>query len=561
MSSLALKNKELSDMPWLKSYPEGISWNLDIPERPLFHFLEQTVAKFGAHDAICFGGHTYTYANIGKLVDHAAKGLQLLGSGKGVKVGLFMTNCAYSIVMYYAILKSGGTVVNYNPAYIEHDLIHQIEDSETDILVTLDVPALLDKTAALLSKTRVNKIIVCPLKQNLNETSKTLNLPQNEEFTTWFCDLIANDGKPASFPVDFKNDIAVLQYTGGTTGTPKGAVLSHKSLVSNTVQIGTWFHTAVDGQDSMIAVLPLFHVFAMTAAMNMPLLRGMKIYIMPHFDMKEILNLIHTERPSYLCAVPTMYIAMANYDRISEYDFSSLKACMSGGAPLPAEVKSSFEKRTGVTLVTEGYGLTEFSPVATCNPLSSKTRPGSIGVPIPETVVEIISLDDGVTVMPAGQKGEVCLSGPQMMVGYYKQDEETAKVIRNGRLHTGDVGTMDKDGFFYIVDRIKDMILVGGYNVYPRHVEEAIYAHPAVKECIVAGVPDKLRGEVVYAWVKAIDDNPLDAGTLRSFLQGKISAIEMPKKIIIRDEPLPKTAVGKLSKKDLLIQEGYLKKT
>lgn len=561
MRSLALKsNKETLDMPWVKNYPEGVTWNLDIPECTLFHFLDQTVAKFGANDAIFFGGHTYTYATIGKLVDQAAKGLQLLGVGKGIKVGLFMTNCAYSIVMYYAILKSGGTVVNYNPVYVEQDLINQVEDSETDILVTLDVPALLDKTAALLQKTRINKIIVCPLKQRLNETSKTLDLSQYGQSVAWFCDVIANDGKPASFPIDFKNDIAVLQYTGGTTGTPKGAALSHKSVVSNAVQIGTWFHNAVDGKDSMIAVLPMFHVFAMTATMNMPILRGMKIYIMSHFDIKEMAGLIQTDRPSYLCGVPTMYIALANYDKISEYDLSSLKACMSGGAPLPEEVKNAFEKRTGVKLLTEGYGLTEFAPVATCNPLSSKTRPGSIGLPMPETIVEIISLDDGVTVMPTGQKGEVCLSGPQMMTCYYKKEEETEKVIRNSRLHTGDVGYMDKDGFFYIVDRIKDMILVGGYNVYPRHVEEAIYTHPAVKECIVAGVPDKLRGEVVYAWVKAVDGNPLDADTLRSFLQGKISPIEMPKKIIIRDEPLPKTAVGKLSKKDLLVQEGYAKK-
>lgn len=559
MKSTALKNTDVNTMPWLKSYPENTPWNIEIPQQPLFAFLEQTVKKHGSSDAISFAGHTYTYDTMGALVNKAAKGLQLLGVNKGIKVGLFMPNSAYSVVMYYAILKSGGTVVNYNPVYVERDLINQIEDSETDILVTLDLPPLLEKTKSILEKTRVGKIIVCPARQNLNETTKTMGLSLPENAAVWFCDLIANDGNPVSFPVDFCNDIAVLQYTGGTTGTPKGAALTHQSVVSNAFQIKTWFHDAVDGRDSMVAVLPLFHVFAMTVAMNMPILRGLKIFIMPQFDLKELLELIHTQKPSYLAAVPTIYTAIANYDRVSEYDFSSLKFCLSGGAALPVEVKSAFEKKTGAHMVAEGYGLTEFSPVATSNPLSSKARPGSIGIPVPNTVVEIVSMEDGVTLMKANEKGEVCLRGPQMMKNYYKKTEETDNVIRNGRLHTGDVGYMDTDGFFYIVDRIKDMIIVGGYNVYPRHVEEAIYTHPAVKECIVAGVPDKMRGETVCAWVKPVDGNPLDADRLRAYLKDKLSPIEMPRKIIIREKPLPKTAVGKLSKKDLLAEEGISK--
>ena len=560
MNSVALKNIPAAEMPWLKVYPQNVPWDIEIPAQPLFAFLEQSVKKFGTRDAIHFLGHNYTYENFGKLVDRAAKGLQILGVKKGIKVGLFMSNSAYSFVMYYAVLKSGGTVVNYNPVYVENDLINQAEDSETDILVTLDNPTLLDKATALLEKTRVNKIIVCPLKQNLNETTKTIDLQHHGEPILWFCDLIANDGKPAAVSVNFENDIAVLQYTGGTTGVPKGAALTHKNVVANAIQIGAWHHDMIDGKDSMIAVLPLFHVFAMTVAMNMPIIRGLKTYIMPQFDVKELLNLIHTEKTTYMAAVPTMYIALANYDRISEYDFSSMKFCMSGGAPLPTEVSRVFKEKTGVKINEEGYGLTEFSPVATCNPLSSKAKSGSIGVPIPGTIVEIISLEDGVTALKTGEKGEVCAVGPQMMQGYYKKPLETSQVIKNGRLHTGDVGYMDDEGFVYIVDRIKDMILVGGYNVYPRHVEEAIYKHPAVKECIVAGVPDKLRGEAVHAWVKPVDGNPLDAPTLRAFLQDKLSPIEMPKKIIIREEPLPKTAVGKLSKKDLLAQEGYSRK-
>lgn len=556
MSSHALKKTAAEKMPWLSSYPAGVEWDIEIPALPLFSFLDRTVAKYGTSEAISFAGHVYTYAAVGALVDRAARGLQILGVKKGVKVGLFMPNAAHSVVMYYAILKSGGTVVNYNPVYIERDLINQAEDSETDIFVTLDMPPLLEKAQAILEKTRVNKIIVCPARQNLNASTKTLDLPASDS-VIWFCDLIANEGKPAAFPVDFEKDIAVLQYTGGTTGTPKGAALSHKSVVSNAVQISSWYHDIVEGKDSIVAVLPLFHVFAMTLVMNMAVMRGLKLLIMPQFDMKELLTLIQTEKLSYLAAVPTMYIAMANYDRISEYDFSSLKFCISGGAPLPAEVKTAFEKKTGARLVAEGYGLTEASPVLTCNPLSNKARAGSIGLPMPGTTVEIVSVEDGVTLLPLGEKGEICARGPQLMQSYYRKPEETAATVRNGRLHTGDVGYMDVDGFVYIVDRIKDLILVGGFNVYPRHVEEAIYTHPAVKECIVAGVPDKLRGEAVYAWIKPVDESPLDANTIRAFLQDKLAPLEMPKKIIIRTEPLPKTAVGKLSKKDLLAQEGF----
>ena len=556
MSQPALKIPATDNMPWIKSYAAGVAWDIEIPQQPLFAFLSDTIQKYGASSAISFAGYNYDYVALGALVDRATKGLQAMGVARGSKVGLFMPNSGYAVVMYYAILKAGATVVNYNPVYVEKDLINQTEDSETDIMVTLDAVPLLEKTKALLDKTRITKIIVCPARQDMRESGKTLNL---SDAHIWFCDLIANDGAFAPVAVDFNNDIAVLQYTGGTTGVPKGAALTHKSVTSNAYQMSRWYHNVEEGKDQFIAVLPLFHVFAMTVVMNMSIIKGMKMHILPQFDMKEVLGLIAADKPAYIAGVPTMFMAMANYDRIAEYDFSSLKFCLSGGAPLPAEVKAAFEKRTGARLVAEGYGLTEFSPVVTCNPLSAKARAGSIGLPVPGTMVEIISLEDSETVMKTGEKGEICASGPQLMQGYYKQPEETAKVVKNGRLHTGDVGYIDADGFVYIVDRLKDMILVGGYNVYPRHVEEAIYTHPAVKECIVAGVPDKLRGEAVYAWVKPVDGNPLEADTLRAFLQDKLSPIEMPKKIIIREEPLPKTAVGKLSKKDLLAQEGIVR--
>lgn len=547
------------DFPWLKSYAPGVTWDVEIPEQPLYAFLDRSVAKFPDRTAIQFAGHNYDYKTVGALVDSAAKGLVAHGAKKGVKIGLFMPNTAYSIVMYYAILKTGATVVNYNPAYVDRDLASQAEDSETSLMVTVDLPPLLEKIKVISTKTKTGKTVICPMKQNLRETTPGQS-PLGDDKTIWFSELIHNDGKHNIPDINPTRDIAVLQYTGGTTGTPKGAALTHYNLVANATQIGKWYHNANDGEDSMVAVLPLFHVFAMTVVMNMSVMKGMTLFIMSSFSVTELLELVKREKPAYLAAVPTMYIALANYDRISEYDFSTLKFCLSGGAPLPADVKRIFEERTKARLVAEGYGLTEFSPVATCNPLTPKAKAGSIGLPIPGTIVEIVSLVDGETILQTGERGELCVSGPQMMAGYYKRDTETAQVIKNGRLHTSDVGYMDDEGFVYIVDRVKDLVLVGGYNVYPRRVEEVIYTHPAIEECIVAGVPDKLRGEAVQAWVKLRHGHTVTPEELRAWLQDKLTAIELPKKIIIREEALPKTAVGKLSKRDLLIQEGIKKR-
>ena len=560
MSLPVMKDVSADTFPWLANYAPEVSWHLDIPNRALPDFLDDSVQKWGDRPAIKgLTGKALDYKTLGQLVLQAASGLQKQGAQKGMKIGLFMPNATSAIVMYYAILKTGATVVNYNPAYVERDLINQIENSETDMLVTLDAPALFDKAASLLGKTRLKTLVVCPAAQELTAMRAAPENISGKEGVIWMRDLMADAADFTPVTIDAENDIAVLQYTGGTTGVPKGAMLTHKSVVANAMQIGTWFHTIEDGQDSMIAVLPLFHVFAMTVAMNMPIMRGMQILLLPQFSVPDMLNLIKTEKPAFMAAVPTMYIALANDSRVAEYDFGCFKFCLSGGAPLPVDVKRVFEERTKARLVAEGYGLTEFAPVATCNPLTKKARAGSIGLPVPATIVEIISLEDGKTVLAAKEKGEVVVSGPQIMKGYYRSEEDTAAVIRDGRLYTGDVGYMDADGFVYLVDRVKDLVLVGGYNVYPRHVEEVLYTHPAVEECIVAGVPDKLRGEAVQAWVKLRTGESVSVETLKIFLKDKIAPVEMPKKIVIRDLPLPKTAVGKLSKKDLLEEEGLLR--
>ncbi len=544
---------------WEKSYPAGIKWDMSgFESKPLFALLDNAVKKYPKCPAIEFLGHVYDYETLGSLVDRAALGLQRLGVGKDVKVGLFMPNTAYLPLMYYAILKAGGTVVNYNPMYVDKDLLGQIEDSETDLMVTVDVEAISSRVTAMLEKSRLKGMIICPMRENLTQTQRGVGWTENARHI-WFCDLIDNAGKPAGVMINPAEDVAVLQYTGGTTGIPKGAMLTHANLYANAVQVGEWIHVVEPGKDCQICVLPMFHVFSMTVVMNYSLVKGMKLIIVPQFDLKEVLELVQTKKPSIMSAVPTIFNAMANYAHIGNYDLSSLKFCLSGGAPLPVDVMNNFAEKTKVPRVTEGYGLTESSPVATANPASGVMKPGSIGPAIPGTMIEIVCLKDGVTILPPGEKGEVCIRGPQVMKGYYKKPEETAKVIKDGRLHTGDVGYMDEDGFVFLVDRIKDLILVRGFNVYPRHIEEAFYQHPAVQECLVAGVPDAARGEAVWAWIFPRAGMAVNEADLRAFLDGKIASMEMPRKIIIREQPLPKTAVGKLSRKDLLEQEGIRK--
>ncbi len=554
---------------WEKHYPEGLSWYAPILKKPLFHVFDQALAKFPDNDLCDFLGKSFTYKKMGEYINRIAEGLQRLGVKKGIKVGLFLPNTPYSIMFFHGILKTGATVVNYNPLYVDRELTNQIEDSETDIMVTVDLKFLMDKMDKMLATTRLKSVIVCkmadalPFPKNLLyplvKAGDIAKMPADKRYIP-FNKLTDNHGEPEPAVIDANNDIAVLQYTGGTTGTPKGAMLTHGNLYANVQQAVYWISNIEPGRDIMVGVLPFFHVFAMQIVMNCSIWAGMKIILHPKFVLNDLLKSIKKFRPTFLPAVPAIFNAIATSPQVKDIDFSCLKFCMSGGAPLPGDVKRLFEEKTGCHHMGEGYGLTESSPVATFNPPTGKIKNGSVGLPMPGTIIEIIDRDDGVSVLPVGEKGEVCISGPQVMKGYYNKPAETAEVLRNGRLHTGDVGYLDEEGYLFLVDRIKDMIVVRGYKVYPRFVEEAIYKHPSVEECIVAGVPDAERGETVWAWVKPAAGRTLTEADLKKFLEDKISPIEMPRKVIIRDKPLPKTAVGKLSKKDLLEQEGISKK-
>ncbi len=547
---------------WDKKYPPTVDWDAELPARPLYALMDDAVARYEAKPFLDFLGRKFSFAEVGKMIEHAACGFQELGVGPGVKVGLFLPNCPQFIVCYYGILKAGGTVVNFSPLYSGHELLHQIEDSQTEIMVTLNLKVLYPKMRAMLGQSSLKKLVVGTiaevlpfLKSKLYPFAKSkdiANVPNDAQHIS-FKELLHNDGTYDSPAIDPSEDIAVLQYTGGTTGVSKGAMLTHANLYINTMQARLWFSNLEEGKERMMGVLPFFHVFAMTSVMNVAIAVGAEIIVHPRFELVPVLKDISTKKPTMMPGVPTMYQAINTYPKLADYDLTSIKTCISGGAPLPLEVKQRFEELTGCKVV-EGYGLTETSPVATCNPLEGENKENSIGIPVPGTTIEITDREDPHKVLPQGEVGEICISGPQVMKGYWGRDDATAETIMDGRLHTGDVGYMDEDGYTFIIDRIKDLILVGGFNVYPRNVEEAIYLHPAVDEVTVIGVTDDYSGQAVKAFVKLKAEANLDAAELTEFLRERLGKHEMPKHIEFRGE-LPKTMIGKLSKKELVAEE------
>jgi len=555
---------------WLTRYPKGVDWHQKLTPAPLYQLLDDAVAKFGSRPCTNFLGKVLTYREIAAMVDRAAAGLQKLGVKKGTKVGLFMPNCPTFIVYYFATLKAGGTVVNYNPLYTLEELTFQVKDSETELMVTLDLKLLFDKVEGLMKAGTLKRAIVASFPALLPGAKsvlyklfkgKDLAHPTKSPVAANIiadADVRKNDGKYQKQAIDPLNDIAVLQYTGGTTGTPKGAMLTHANVNTNCQQGAAWATNLVPGKERVLAALPFFHVFAMTAVMNFAVANGAEIVIMPRFVLDDAMKLIDKNKPTVMPGVPTMFIAMLNHPKLASFDLSSLKFCLSGGAPLPVDVKQKFEKLTGCKLV-EGYGLSEASPSVTCNPLDGPVKEGSIGQPLPGTIVSLRDLADPTKEAPQGEKGEICIKGPQVMKGYWKKPEETANQFAGDYLRTGDVGIMDEEGFIFIVDRIKDLIICSGYNVYPRRIEEAIYEHPAVEEVTVIGINDGYRGEAPKAFIKLRAGAKATEEDIRKHLEPKISKIEMPAEIEFRDA-LPKTMIGKLSKKELKAEEEQRRK-
>ncbi len=547
--------------PWIDHYPPGISWDTPLKPTTLPAMFDEAAKAYGKRPCTDFMGARLSYREMAGLIDRVAAGLEAAGIGRGHRVGLMLPNTPYYVAAYFAVLKTGAAAVNFNPLYTVEELKAQAGDAAIVAMVTLDLKLLFEKVAELAVGGQIEKIVVCPFGDILptvtrlmfrlfksGEVANPAASPAASKVISWR-DLAATRTKPGDIILR-PDDVALLQYTGGTTGEPKAAVLTHANLTVNVQQIAAWSPGMIEpGKERILGVLPFFHVFAMTTIMNFAVHCGALMILLPRFDLRQAVKTMHAQKPTIMPAVPTLFTALLNFPGVRKEDLSSLKFCISGGAPLPNVVRKSFEDFAGCRVV-EGYGLSETSPVAACNPFEGLKKDNSIGQPAPGTDISIRALEDPKKGVALGEKGEICIKGPQVMQGYWKRPEVNEETFVDGFFRTGDVGYMDDDGFIFIVDRIKDMINCSGFKVYPRRIEEAIHTHPAVAEVTVIGIPDAYRGEAPKAFIVLKDGANTTEAEILAHLEPKLSRIEMPAKIEFRDE-LPKTMVGKLSKKEL----------
>ena len=558
----------MSSYFWEQSYPPGVRWEVEIPAKPLYALIDEAAKRWPKQLFLDFLDKKLSYADVHDLVDRAAKGFRELGVKPGNKVALFLPNTPHFVISFFGILKAGGVVVSMSPLDADRELAFKLNDSGAEIVVTLDLAVLYPRMAKLMATTGVKKLVVggvqdfLPFPKNLLfpiARRKDIAAVPSDAQHVRFKSLLANDGRSEAHRVaDPREEVCVLQYTGGTTGEPKGAMLTHYNLMAAVAQLRAFFAAGdqplVSDHERVMGVLPLFHIYALTVVMLLSVAGGSSVILHPRFELDNVLRDLHKKRPTMLPGVPTMYTAILNHPQLKQYDLSSLKFCNSGGAPLPPEVQQRFQDLTGCKLL-EGWGMTETSPSGTGTPSHRPTKPGSCGVPLPGIVIEFVDVTDGDKLLPYGETGEICLRGPNVMQGYWRRPDATAATLAGGRLHTGDIGYMDADGYLFIVDRKKDMILSGGYNVYPRNIEDAIYQHPSVSEVTVIGVPDTYRGQSAKAFIKLRHgEKPFGLEELRGFLADKLGKHELPAEMELRDE-LPKTVVGKLSKKELVEEE------
>jgi long-chain acyl-CoA synthetase len=528
--------------------------------RLLTELLDHAVERHGDWPAVDFMGRKWTYNEIGEFSRRAARGLQDLGVRPGTRVGLCLPNTPYYVICYFAVLRIGAVVVNFNPLYTERELEHQVTDSGVSVMIASDLAMSLPKIEPLVGRTSLQRVVVCPIADVLPAIKGTAyrllkrkdiaHQPHDLRFVR-FADLVARPADPDPVERD-PHDLAVLQYTGGTTGVPKGAMLTHANLAANSAQMVAHVGHMPEQQERTLGVLPMFHVFALTTVLNYSVETAAEMILLPRFEMKSFLETAKRVKPTQFFGVPTLYAALNKVDLHGEFD--QVRVCISGGAPLPLEVRQTFEKRTGVRVV-EGYGLSEASPIIACNPLEGVVKDNSCGPAFPGTVLEIRDPENPDRVMKQGERGEVCARGPQVMKGYWNKPKETDATFIYGALRTGDVGYLDEDGYLFLVDRIKDLILCSGYNVYPRTIEDALYEHPSVAEAVVIGIPDPYRGQSPKAFVALHPGDIVSEEELTDFLSTRISKIEMPSQIEFRAS-LPKTMVGKLSKKELVAEDA-----
>lgn len=568
----------MTDKPWFKHYDKGVPTSLTYPDKPLFAFLEESAAKYPDKPAIHFkpshqgfAKSMLTYRQVNDLVDRMAAALADLGVKKGDRVAIFMPNIPQFVIAYYGILKTGAVVVASNPTYTDRELEHQLKDSGAKVIICMS--RFYDTVKRVLPHTDIKTVIVTNIKDymsgllrilfSLAKEKKSGDRATLEPGHISLVNLLAKY-TPAQRPkvTVTANDSALFQYSGGTTGVPKAAVALHRNLVANTLQIRAWLADAREGEETWLLAIPLFHVYGMVAGMSAAVQAAASMVLVPNpRDLDSVIDAIDTYRPSIFPGVPRMYNGINNYKGIEQHDLRSIRACISGSAPLLIEIKNKFESITGGKLV-EGFGMSEAPTACHCNPLQGKNKEGSIGVPFPDVDCRIVSLDDETTVLPTGEIGELCIRGPQVMYGYWNMPTETKNVLRqhpddpNGEpwLHTGDIARMDEEGYFYIVDRKKELIKVGGFQVWPRDIEEVLAMHPAVLEAAAAGVPDPKRGdETVKAWVVLKDGMHATEDDLKKFCEDKLVAYKRPRTIEFKAE-LPKTMVGKILRRELVAE-------
>ncbi|HOG08254.1 MAG TPA: long-chain fatty acid--CoA ligase [Syntrophales bacterium] len=549
------------EKPWLKSYEKGVPEFVKYEDLCMPELLDRSTQQFPNNTALIFQGTTITFSVLKDMVDRFAACLADFGVKKGDAVALLLPNTIPCVVAYYAILRIGGIVVMNNPLYSDVELEHQFNDSGSKVLVTLD--ALANRMVALRPKTKIKQIVwtcigdyLSPVKRVLGRWLKKYpfgDVNPAPDVYRWKDCLAKYAPNPPKPKLSF-DEIAMYQYTGGTTGVSKGVMLTHGNLSKQIQQIVAWFPKFEKGKEIMLGALPYFHVFGLSTAMNLSVAQAWAQILVPRPQPEPLLEAIAKFRPTFAPLVPTMYIGMLNHPGIKDVDMSCIKGAFSGSAPLPVEVIHDFEKMTGAVIV-EGFGMTETTPVTHINPFAGGARKvGSVGVPISDTECRIVDLEDGVKDMPIGERGELIVKGPQIMLGYKGKPEETANTLKDGWIYTGDIATMDEDGYCYIVDRKKDMIISGGYNVYPRDIDEVYYENPKVQEACSIGIPDAKRGENVKLFIVLKEGETATQEEMIEYGKTKLAAYKLPTEVEFRKE-LPKTNVGKILRKELRAEE------
>lgn len=558
----------MPNKPWLQQYPAEVPPTYDYPNQNAASFLAEAAANNPQGTAIDFMGFRMSYAQLLGSARRFANALLRKGVRKGDRVAIMLPNCPQTVIAYYGTLMLGGIVVMTNPMYMPRELEHQLTDSGAKTIVVLD--QLVERLRQSTQRRPMERIIVTairdylPFPKNILFDLKMRKDGQRPKIgyggqVLSFRELLkAATEEPIKADLDPKNDLALIQYTGGTTGLAKGVMLTHYNLVANTIQCRLWFYRTENNKERFLAALPFFHVFGLTCLLNLGIYSAGTLLLVPRFEIRQVLGIIRDKKPTVFSGAPTMYIAIINHPDIAKYDLSSINACISGAAPLPQNVQERFEELTGGRLI-EGYGLTEASPVTHANNIWEKRKIGSIGLPFPDTEARIVHPDTFEDAEP-GEIGELAVRGPQVMKGYWNKPEETARVLRDGWLLTGDLGMIDEEGFTFIIDRRKDMIIAGGYNIYPREVEEVLFEHPAVEEAAVAGVVDPYRGETVKAYVVLRKGAAASADELKKWCKERLAAYKVPKMFEFR-EALPKTMAGKVLRRKLIEEEEERAKT